>query len=61
MEDMQTWTTDELVEVWAGSEVQAERYAASIIVRQRMTDSLHLKRVLLPKYGQEHPEKMRHI
>ena len=58
MDEMQGWTTDQLVAVWACSDDPAERYAASEVVRRRAEDALELETELLPWYGREHPEKM---
>ena len=58
MDEMQGWSSDELVIAWAKSDEQAERYAAMMTLRRRAADAIELENDLLPRYGREHPEKM---
>ena len=61
IDEMCGWTTDELITAWAESDDPVERYAAAHLVRVRAADALTLERELLPRYGREHPEKMREV
>lgn len=60
IEDMMTWTTEELLDVWHTSDDLAERYAASHIVRCRAADMIELSQSLA-EYGRAHPEQMAQV
>ena len=61
IDEMCGWSTDELITAWAESDDPVERYAAAHLVRVRAADAIKLEQELLPRYGREHPEKMRQV
>lgn len=60
-QEMCGWSTEKLMNAWAFSDDPAERYAAAHLVRVRAADAIELETELLPRYGREHPEKMREL
>lgn len=60
-QEMCGWSTEKLMNAWAFSDDPAERYAAAHLVRVRAADAIELEQELLPRYGREHPEKMKQV
>ena len=60
-DEMRGWSTDALMSAWVFSDDPVERYAAAHLVRARAADAIELETELLPRYGREHPEKMREL
>lgn len=58
LEDMVSWSTDELMVAWCTSDDPVERYAAQHLVRARAADMIELS-TELQAFGKANPGKMK--